>query len=179
VVDRQSRLRGREGEKPSKRSLRDIPRSPSGRALILSEPRGIVMPWESLRLPPEVDGSAGTFRAPAATCTLDASNDYDAIHAWRSLDKSPATRRTYRKEAERLILWATKRQPSDFSKLLHRPVESAGTIGHKRNPHMQLLYGFLLKRNNLKFENFLRSIGRHTLLTLDLVVNDQYLFWCY
>jgi hypothetical protein len=71
------------------------------RALILSEPHGIVVPWESLKLPHEVDGSAGTFRAPPATCTLDASNGYDAIHAWLALHESPATQRTYRKEAER------------------------------------------------------------------------------
>jgi site-specific recombinase XerD len=76
------------------------------RALIaINNPRGIV-PWESLRLPHEVDGSAGTFRAPSATCTLDASNDYEAVQAWLSLHESAATQRTYRKEAERLILWA-------------------------------------------------------------------------
>jgi site-specific recombinase XerD len=76
------------------------------RALIaISSPRSIV-PWESLRLPHEVDGAAGTFRAPSATCTLDASNDYEAVQAWLSLHESAATQRTYRKEAERLILWA-------------------------------------------------------------------------
>jgi site-specific recombinase XerD len=37
---------------------------------------------------------------------LDASNDYEAVQAWLSLHESAATQRTYRKEAERLILWA-------------------------------------------------------------------------
>jgi site-specific recombinase XerD len=56
--------------------------------------------------PAEVDGSQGTFRAPKVTCALDADNDYQAVQTWLSLHESPATQRTYRKEAERLILWA-------------------------------------------------------------------------
>lgn len=76
------------------------------RAVITPENRGSIVPWESLRLPHEVDGSEGAFRAPVATCTLDASNDYAAVQTWLSLHESGATQRTYRKEAERLILWA-------------------------------------------------------------------------
>jgi len=76
------------------------------RALIAVCGPGAVVPWESLRLPHEVDGSSGTFRAPRHTCTLDANNDYAAVQAWLSLHESPATQRAYRKEAERLILWA-------------------------------------------------------------------------
>ncbi|MBB3262092.1 site-specific recombinase XerD [Paraburkholderia bannensis] len=76
------------------------------RALIVASRQGPVVPWESISLPHEVDGSEGTFRAPAATCTLDATNDYQAVQTWLALHESPATQRTYRKEAERLILWA-------------------------------------------------------------------------
>ncbi|CAD6560742.1 phage integrase family protein [Paraburkholderia sabiae] len=76
------------------------------RALVVASQRGDIVPRETLKLPHEVDGSAGTFRAPPATCTLNASNDYQAVQTWLSLHESPATQRTYRKEAERLILWA-------------------------------------------------------------------------
>jgi site-specific recombinase XerD len=76
------------------------------RALIAHVAHGAIVPWEALRLPHEVDGSAGTFRAPRPTCTLDADNDYAAVRAWLALHESPATQRAYRKEAERLILWA-------------------------------------------------------------------------
>nr|WP_321943682.1 site-specific integrase [Paraburkholderia tropica] len=76
------------------------------RALIVERRHSPVVPWESISLPHEVDGSAGTFRAPAATCALDATNDYQAVQTWLALHESPATQRTYRKEAERLILWA-------------------------------------------------------------------------
>jgi site-specific recombinase XerD len=76
------------------------------RALIATTRAGSVVPWESLRLPDEVDGSSGSFRAPRETCVLAADNDYEAVQAWLSLHESAATQRTYRKEAERLILWA-------------------------------------------------------------------------
>ncbi|MBN3849294.1 tyrosine-type recombinase/integrase [Paraburkholderia sp. Ac-20342] len=76
------------------------------RTLVVSSRHSDIVPWETLKLPHEVDGTSGTFRAPVATCTLDASNDYEAVQTWLALQESPATRRTYRKEAERLILWA-------------------------------------------------------------------------
>lgn len=76
------------------------------RALIaVAQPSGIV-PWEQLRLPHEVDGSHGSFRAPRQACTLNATNDYEAVKAWLALHETVATQRAYRKEAERLILWA-------------------------------------------------------------------------
>ncbi|MFP6560781.1 phage integrase family protein [Paraburkholderia sp. B3] len=76
------------------------------RALVTAARPGVVVPWERLRIPQEVDGSMGSFRAPRRACALDANNDYDAVQAWLALHESPATQRAYRKEAERLILWA-------------------------------------------------------------------------
>lgn len=68
--------------------------------------RGPVTPWEALRVPAELDGSRGQFRAPQEACLLNASNDYEAVRSWLSLHESLATYRAYRKEAERLMLWA-------------------------------------------------------------------------
>ena len=75
------------------------------RALVTVAP-GDVVPWESMKLREELDGSKGMFRAPRETCVLAASNDHEAVSAWLGLHESPATLRAYRKEAERLILWA-------------------------------------------------------------------------
>lgn len=86
-------------------------------ALIAEQVRGVVVPWEQLRLPNEVDGSRGQFRAPRETCVLTADNDYEAIQAWLSLHESPATQRAYRKEAERLILWAIVERGRPLSSL--------------------------------------------------------------
>lgn len=65
-----------------------------------------LVPWERLVVPEDVDGSRGAFRAPRASCALDASNDCQTVTAWLSLHESAATQRAYRKKAERLILWA-------------------------------------------------------------------------
>ena len=68
--------------------------------------RGEAVPLEQLNVPAAVDGSRGTFRGPAETCTLSAHNDYEAVIAWLSMHESHAAQRAYRKEAERVILWA-------------------------------------------------------------------------
>ena len=76
------------------------------RALVAVAMPGVVVPWERLRVPHEVDGSHGSFRAPRQACALDANNDYEAVQTWLALHEAPTTQRAYRKEAERLILWA-------------------------------------------------------------------------
>ena len=81
-----------------------------------SSPQGIV-PWENLQMPHEVDGSQGTFRAPRASCALNATNDYQAVLAWLSLHETPATQSAYRKEAERLMLWAIVERERALSSL--------------------------------------------------------------
>lgn len=87
------------------------------RALVPVAAQHDVVPWERLYVPQEVDGSHGTFRAPKATCTLDANNDYEAVQAWLALHESTATQRAYRKEAERLILWAVVERGRALSSL--------------------------------------------------------------
>jgi hypothetical protein len=62
-----------------------------------ARPSGIV-PWEKLRLPHEVDGSQGNFRAPRNACTLNAKNDYETVQAWLTLHEAFALQRAYRKE---------------------------------------------------------------------------------
>jgi site-specific recombinase XerD len=87
------------------------------RALVVRETPQDVVPWERLRVPQQVDGSQGMFRAPRASCFLAADNDYEAVRAWLSLHESEATRRAYRKEAERLILWAVLERGKAMSSL--------------------------------------------------------------
>lgn len=116
------------------------------RALIVAAPAGDIVPWEQLRVPNEVDGSHGQFRAPRAACLLNASNDYEAIQSWLSLHESAATQRVYRKEAERLILWAIVERGRALSSLntddaiayrafLRRPTPRERWIGPSRPRH--------------------------------------------
>ncbi|WP_431273196.1 phage integrase family protein [Variovorax ureilyticus] len=80
-------------------------------------PRSETLPWERFVAPTEVDGSRGVFRAPQATCTLSAKNDYEAVQTWLELQESAATQRAYRKEAERLMLWAILERGKALSSL--------------------------------------------------------------
>jgi site-specific recombinase XerD len=116
------------------------------RALIASASPGNIVPWEQLRVPHEVDGSRGQFRAPQAACLLNASNDYEAIQSWLSLHESAATQRAYRKEAERLILWAIVERGRALSSLttddaiayrgfLRRPTPRERWVGPSRPRH--------------------------------------------
>ncbi|AXW56174.1 integrase (plasmid) [Ralstonia solanacearum] len=104
------------------------------RALIAVERQLAVTPWEQLRLPHNVDGSAGAFRAPASTCILGVDNDYEAIQAWLALHESPATQRSYRKEAERLILWAIVAQGKALSSLTTKDATDYRTFLRKPTP---------------------------------------------
>jgi integrase len=79
--------------------------------------RSGLAPLEQLRIPEALDGRQGENRA-AGRCRLAASHDYAAITSW--LNRWPAdspTYRTYRKEAERLLLWALLERGKPFSSL--------------------------------------------------------------
>ncbi|WP_071333830.1 site-specific integrase [Burkholderia contaminans] len=116
------------------------------RALIVAAQPRTIAPWEQLRVPHEVDGSRGQFRAPRTACLLNASNDYEAIQSWLLLHESAATQRAYRKEAERLILWAIVERGRALSSLntddaiayrgfLRRPTPRECWVGPSRPRH--------------------------------------------
>jgi hypothetical protein len=83
-----------------------------------------IRPYEKFVLPAELDGSAGRYRAPHEKCLFMAANDHEAIGAWLA-SKRPgdgagemsSTQRSYRKEAERLLLWAILERKKALSSL--------------------------------------------------------------
>jgi len=97
-----------------KRSLGELPqyarhpvRAQQANALVEARPRetGIV-PIEAFVLPQELSGEHGSNRHPQPPI-IEAANDYQAVRAWLAAKaSSPNTARAYRKEAERLMLWA-------------------------------------------------------------------------
>jgi site-specific recombinase XerD len=76
-----------------------------------------IAPWERWRPVPDLDGSRGRFRAPRRACLLNARNDYEAVQAWLALHEAPHTVRAYRREAERLMLWAIVERQQALSSL--------------------------------------------------------------
>jgi site-specific recombinase XerD len=75
---------------------------------------------DNMVLPGAVDGRNGTNRASGNRAQIRADNDVDAIKAWlaRFLD-TKTTFDNYRKEAERLLLWATVQSGKALSSLTH------------------------------------------------------------
>jgi site-specific recombinase XerD len=76
-------------------------------------------PLELLNAPQSLSGESGTNRAPAfITQQISAANDLQAVQCWLAeFDKSPQTQRSYRKEAERLLLWSLIEKQKPLSSL--------------------------------------------------------------
>lgn len=97
-------------------------------------------PLEKLTLPPSLDGSAGLFRCPMPDPGPSmARTDIEAIVEWigsrgtvgdRRASPSPATlsatQRSYRKEAERLLLWAVLERGKPLSSLTPEDAQAYG-----------------------------------------------------
>ena len=80
----------------------------------------IPVPLEQLTDSEQLDGSAGSNRAPShITQQIAAQNDLQAVQAWLAeFEDSPQTHRTYRKEAERLLLWSLIKKRKPLSSLM-------------------------------------------------------------
>ncbi|OUL89721.1 integrase, partial [Paraburkholderia hospita] len=90
--------------------------TPSSAHLVLVHPA----PLERLVIPAALDGHAGTNRATGGIAQIAAANDLEAIRAWlaRFADKR-TTFDSYRKEAERLLLWSLVQLGRPLSSLTH------------------------------------------------------------
>ena len=79
----------------------------------------IPIPLERLNAPESLSGGEGTNRAPAFIAQqIAATNDLQAVQCWLAeFDKSPQTQRSYRKEAERLLLWSLIEKQKPLSSL--------------------------------------------------------------
>lgn len=79
-----------------------------------------VTPIERVALPKEFDGSLGSNRATTSLQQISAQNDVDAIKAWLArFADTPTTFNSYRKEAERLLLWSVVEREKSLSSLTH------------------------------------------------------------
>ncbi|RQY49119.1 integrase [Burkholderia stagnalis] len=145
-----------------------------------------VVPLEALRVPAALDGSAGLNRAPVPAHQAELATDLQAVHAWIATRgaRSEATRRAYRREAERLLLWAIVAKGKPLSSLntmdcaeyldsfLRDPQPAARWIGRGRverfDPAWRPFVGPLSERS--------RDIARRILNAMGAwLVGQQYL----
>lgn len=77
-----------------------------------------IVPLESLSWPPELMGQDGVFRSHGPN-TYGAVDDRDAIQKWFETlsEKSPATKDSYTRSVERLVLWAIVERRCSLSSL--------------------------------------------------------------
>ena len=108
----------------------------------------IPIPLELLSTSELLNGEAGSNRAPAfITQQISATNDLQAIQCWLAeFEQSPQTHRTYRKEAERLLLWSLieKQKPlssltrddlRDYQQFLLNPQPESRWCGQRKPRH--------------------------------------------
>lgn len=86
----------------------------------MTEEIAVPVPFESLHLPAKLDGSLGVNRARGANKQIAADSDADALKAFlaRYVD-TRTTFENYRKEVERLYLWAVFQLRRPISSLTH------------------------------------------------------------
>jgi hypothetical protein len=100
-------------EPKSKRELRVASLLPSvGQNLLAVHQFGagtlVASAIQHMQATPALAGGQGDFRSHMAN-TLGAKNDLEAVSAWLSrYNEKPSTQRSYRKEAERFLLWCAK-----------------------------------------------------------------------
>jgi site-specific recombinase XerD len=113
-----------------------------------------IRPLEKLVVPAELDGRAGRFRQPREHCLMEADTDFDAVLAWLRSKARPDlsqasgtavsrtraaddwlrnlthTQRSYRKEAERFMLWAIVQRQKPLSSMTAEDcIEYAAFLG--------------------------------------------------
>ncbi|MCA7912119.1 MULTISPECIES: phage integrase family protein [Burkholderia] len=138
---------------------------------------GDVVPLEALRVPAALDGSAGLNRAPVPAHQAELNTDLQAVHAWIATRgaRSEATRRAYRREAERLLLWAIVAKGKPLSSLntmdcaeyldhfLRDPQPAARWIGRGRverfDPAWRPFVGPLSERSRDTARRILNAMG--------------------
>lgn len=112
---------------------------------VITKTTGIV-PMELFHLPEQVNGTRGKNRADLALNKLNAQNDLEAINEWLSMH-TENTALSYKKEAERLLLWSIINQrksladlsTADFAtyrEFLKNPQPASLWVSTKRYPRM-------------------------------------------
>jgi site-specific recombinase XerD len=149
---------------------------PGDPALCRPRQTGIV-PLESLLVPAAIDGSRGTNRASQRPIRADMNSDLRAIEAWLTTFQASAhTVRAYRREAERLLLWAIIEKGKALSSLntldgenyietfLKNPQPAARWVGQGRSERFKTDWrpfsGVLSERSRETARSILRAMGQ-------------------
>lgn len=143
------------------------------RALLPVPPVSALVPWEQIRLPQALDGSTGLFRAPSASCVLSAANDHEAVTAWLERREAEATQRAYRKEAERLILWAIVERGKAMSSLTTEDATAYRGFLRRPTPHLRWV-GPPRPRDSVEWRPFAGALSARSVAYSLTVLNSLF-----
>lgn len=110
-------------------------------------------------IPAELDGRAGGNRALTSQPLIGAANDLEAIACWLAeFADTPTTFRNYRKEAERLVLWATQERGAAVSDLTREDLRAYQAFLADPQPN-EVWCGGRAPRHNPEWRPFRGPLG--------------------
>jgi len=137
-------------------------------------PNGALVPTplELLALPHELSGETGANRAAhTITKQIDANNDLQAIQTWLlEFSHSPQTLRTYRKEAERLLLWSLIHQHKPLSSLSRDDLRAYQAFLANPQPQAQWC-GLRRPRNHPSWRPFTGPLTQKSIAQAITIIN--------
>jgi site-specific recombinase XerD len=134
-----------------------------------------IVPFEALEVPPAIDGSAGTnrLRRPGIECPMN--TDLQAIDAWLATRRHNVhTARSYRREAERLLLWAIN--------IKHKPLSSLDSNDCDEylerflanpQPAAQWVGGAKVERNHPDWKPFIGALSNRSRETARAILHTM------
>lgn len=134
---------------------------------------GAIAPWESFIVPYELCGTHGLYRSPDKVCGTDAKTDREAVNAWLLLFESEATIRSYRKEAERLMLWAILIRKKPLSSLSVEDATAYRSFLKNPSPRHEWV-GPPVSRHNAQWKPFTGSLSPKSVAYSLSVLNALY-----
>lgn len=136
-----------------------------------------LQPLEQFSIPAELDGSQGSNRADFGTVRqIAADNDLTAIQTWLAeFHDSPRTRRHYRKEAERLLLWALIERGKPLSSLTREDCQAYEAFLIDPQPRERWC-GPKAPRLSPEWRPFLGPLGPGSRRTALLIINSLFTY---
>lgn len=130
-----------------------------------------LQPFESIQLPSHLDGSQGSNRYDIKHCQISADSDWQAIQCWlNEFYDSPQTLRNYRKEAERLLLWAVNQRRKALSDLGREDFQLYQEF--LANPQPSVIWcGPRAERTSLKWRPFKGPLSENSQRQALIIVN--------
>jgi site-specific recombinase XerD len=138
----------------------------------MSEQLLLPLPLERLEFSEHLNGAFGTNRSPAfVTKQISANNDLQAIESWLAeFEKSPQTLRSYRKEAERLLLWSLIEKQKPLSSLTRDDLRAYQQFLADPQPHDRWC-GSRKPRHNINWRPFEGQLSNISIAHAITVIN--------